>query len=41
MNLGSRVGKNPYFYPISKIESIDIDTEDDWEFASNLKGILK
>ena len=41
MNLGSRVGRNPYFYPINKTESIDIDTEDDWEFAINLKDILK
>jgi CMP-N-acetylneuraminic acid synthetase len=41
MNLGSRIGRNPYFYPINKTESIDIDTEDDWEFASKLKDILK
>jgi CMP-N-acetylneuraminic acid synthetase len=27
---------NPYFYPISDIESIDIDTELDFEFAEFL-----
>lgn len=30
----SRIGQQPYFYPIDKQESIDIDTEDDWIFAT-------
>lgn len=28
---GSRVGKNPYFYPISAPYNMDIDTEEDWK----------
>jgi CMP-N,N'-diacetyllegionaminic acid synthase len=30
---GSRIGRQPYFYPIDKKQSIDIDTEEDWQFA--------
>lgn len=30
---GSRIGKNPYFYPVSYPENLDIDTEEDWEAA--------
>ena len=41
LKYGSRVGQNPYFYSVSSTESIDIDTEDDWAFASVLKDILK
>ena len=41
LELNSRVGRNPYFYVIDKIESIDIDTEDDWSFAAIIKGVLK
>ena len=37
----SRIGQNPYFYTIDKIESIDIDTEDDWSFAAIIKDVLK
>lgn len=37
INLNSRIGTNPFFYPIDKIESVDIDNEDDWRFAINLK----
>ena len=39
--LNSRVGRNPYFYVIDKVESIDIDTEDDWSFAAIMKDVLK
>lgn len=28
---GSRIGKNPYFYPISAPYNMDIDTEEDWK----------
>jgi len=28
---GTRVGKNPYFYPISAPYNMDIDTEEDWK----------
>tara|TARA_R110000822_G_scaffold296395_4_gene418831 strand:+ start:658 stop:1344 length:687 start_codon:yes stop_codon:yes gene_type:complete len=31
MDLGNRVGKNPYFYPIESPMNIDIDTESDWK----------
>lgn len=27
---GNRIGKNPYFYEIKQPESLDIDTEEDW-----------
>ena len=33
MSTGARVGKNPYFYPISKPHNMDIDTEEDWGLA--------
>jgi CMP-N-acetylneuraminic acid synthetase len=36
LNYNNRIGKNPLFYPIGHLESIDIDTEDDWGFASKL-----
>ena len=32
----SRIGLNPYFYELSKLESIDIDTENDWVIAESL-----
>jgi CMP-N-acetylneuraminic acid synthetase len=41
VGLNSRVGRSPYFYVIDKIESIDIDTEDDWSFAAIIKDVLK
>lgn len=40
LELNSRIGKQPCFYPIDRIESTDIDTEDDWDFALNLKKAL-
>ena len=30
---GSRVGKNPFFFETPSLESLDIDTEADWESA--------
>tara|TARA_Y100001973_G_scaffold104578_1_gene174873 strand:- start:24178 stop:24831 length:654 start_codon:yes stop_codon:yes gene_type:complete len=41
LKYNSRIGQNPYFYPIDNTESIDIDTENDWAFASMLKDVLK
>ena len=35
----SRIGKNPLFYPIGRLESIDIDTEEDWDFAIKLNEL--
>jgi CMP-N-acetylneuraminic acid synthetase len=37
-NVYGRIGNHPYMYPISKIEGIDIDTEDDWIAAELLHG---
>jgi CMP-N-acetylneuraminic acid synthetase len=31
---GSRVGRAPLFFPTPRVESIDIDTEEDWELAA-------
>jgi len=36
LDLNSRIGKNPHFYSIDKIQSVDIDTEEDWDFALNI-----
>lgn len=33
-----RVGVKPYMYPISKLESVDIDTEEDFKLAETLYG---
>jgi len=33
---GSRIGRNPYFYPIGVPHNIDIDTEEDWKIALNI-----
>lgn len=35
-----RIGNQPYMYPISRLEGIDIDTEDDWTIAEllHMKG---
>jgi len=33
MKFNTRVGLNPYFYPINRPDNIDIDTEEDWEIA--------
>ena len=35
-NQYGRIGNRPYMYPINKLESIDIDTEDDWIIAELL-----
>lgn len=34
--LGGRVGERPYFFQIGKIESIDIDTEEDFRMAERM-----
>lgn len=36
---GNRIGRNPLFYPINKIESIDVDTEQDWVYATQISRI--
>ena len=41
LDTNSRVGANPYFYPISSPENIDIDTEADWELALKLSSITE
>ena len=33
LSYGSRIGRQPHFYPIDKKQSIDIDTEEDWQLA--------
>ena len=35
----SRIGNNPYFYPVGFPESLDIDTESDWDTACDLLRI--
>jgi CMP-N-acetylneuraminic acid synthetase len=40
LELNSRIGRHPHFYPIDKIQSIDIDTEDDWNFAVKMNGVF-
>ena len=32
----NRTGKNPYFYPITFPESIEIDDKEDWELAEKV-----
>ena len=34
----NRVGKNPYFYPITFPESVEIDNKEDWELAKRVYG---
>lgn len=36
-----RISSNHYYYPISKIEAIDIDTEDDLIIADSIAGSLR
>jgi len=38
-NTYGRVGDNPYLFPMSKIESLDIDTEEDWIILNALMGV--
>jgi len=35
-----RVGLEPFMFPISKLESIDINTEEDWKIAEVVKSCL-
>ena len=34
LRTGNRVGRLPYFYVTDPNESLDIDTEDDWDLAN-------
>tara|TARA_Y100000310_G_scaffold337644_1_gene425259 strand:- start:877 stop:1530 length:654 start_codon:yes stop_codon:yes gene_type:complete len=34
----NRTGKNPYFYPLSFPENIEIDNKEDWELAKRVYG---
>tara|TARA_Y100000593_G_scaffold94641_1_gene194813 strand:- start:1433 stop:2083 length:651 start_codon:yes stop_codon:yes gene_type:complete len=34
----NRTGKNPYFYPITFPESVEIDNKEDWELAKRVYG---
>jgi len=36
INLGSRIGSNPYFYEMAYPHNIDIDNEEDWDNAVNV-----
>jgi CMP-N-acetylneuraminic acid synthetase len=36
----NRLGDNPRFQSVNFPENIDIDTEDDWELATKLSGVL-
>ena len=36
---GARLGPNPHFFLCEKIESLDIDTEDDWELAQCIDAV--
>ena len=36
----ARIGKRPILFPTPKIESVDIDTPEDWEIASRLAAAL-
>lgn len=36
LKYGKRIGKNPYLYPLGKYESVDIDWEEDFEYADQL-----
>lgn len=40
-NSGRRIGDKPYFVPVSNIECIDFNTEEDWNFIKTVeKGML-
>lgn len=38
ISTGSRIGRNPYFYPLGSPENLDIDTEEDWLLATKEKN---
>jgi len=38
---GSRIGSNPYFYPLGIPQNADIDTEDDWNSISLFHNNLR
>tara|TARA_R110000824_G_scaffold57820_2_gene157069 strand:+ start:11779 stop:12426 length:648 start_codon:yes stop_codon:yes gene_type:complete len=40
LNMNSRIGSNPYFYPLESPQNIDIDTKSDWEYALQLNEII-
>ena len=39
--LHQRIGNNPYMYPISQLEAVDIDTAEDFEFAKAVAQYLR
>ena len=41
LKLGCRIGKKPFMYEISRLESIDIDTSEDWELAEAISSYMK
>lgn len=39
--LGQRIGNKPYIYEIDQFEAVDIDTQDDFEFAKAVAAYLE
>jgi len=37
---GRRIGFNPYIKEVDVLEGLDIDTEEDWDIATKIKGII-
>lgn len=40
-DLGQRIGNRPYIYEIDRFEAVDIDTEEDFEFAKVVAAYLE
>lgn len=36
----NRIGLKPYFYPVNPLESVDIDTGEDWHLAKMAEGLF-
>ena len=41
LNTSARIGKKPFMYEIPRLESIDIDTSEDWELAEAISSYMK
>lgn len=39
--LGQRIGENPYIYSINQFEAVDVDTQEDFEFAKAVATYLE
>ena len=39
LGMNSRIGSNPFFYPLESPQNIDIDTESDWDYAVQLRKL--